>query len=113
MRSTIPFLMDRRTELLLQTGHSPTLLAKVRCMGSGLSVRLIMTSRAESASVERGALCAADILTLRAVKAAGTIRGMYRKGGAINALEGRGKGGGEPDCGIRNDCRSRDWKNLT
>jgi hypothetical protein len=34
MRSTKPALLDLRTELLSQTGHSETLLAKVRCMGS-------------------------------------------------------------------------------
>ncbi len=33
MRSTNPFLVDRRTETLSHTGHSQTLLAKVRCMG--------------------------------------------------------------------------------
>lgn len=33
MRSTNPFLMDLRTELLAQTGHSQTLFAKVRRMG--------------------------------------------------------------------------------
>src|ERR1700722_812399 len=35
MRSTKPVLVDLRTELLSQTGHSETLLAKVRCMGTG------------------------------------------------------------------------------
>jgi len=33
MRSTKPVLLDLRTELLSQTGHSETILAKVRCMG--------------------------------------------------------------------------------
>jgi hypothetical protein len=33
MRSTNPLLVDLRTELLAQTGHSQTLLAKVRRMG--------------------------------------------------------------------------------
>ncbi len=33
MRSTKPLLVDLRTALLSQTGHSQTLFAKVRCMG--------------------------------------------------------------------------------
>src|SRR5277367_1863275 len=74
-RSTKPCRADRRTEPLSQTGHSQTLLAKVRCIGNRpLSVPFIMWRGLELAMCGAGTVCAADILTVRTVMAAYTIR---------------------------------------